>query len=137
MTTVICKGKQQTLECGSHAKIAILSSFFMSAGLDTMFCPLRTEIKPENDDSTEMTSEGDIGECERSEVTHAISRDCHGHDRCRISAEPSQLGATDCNSKHVLLNITFACILSENFNPDYLRHIDLKDMQKSEHRIEQ
>ena len=114
MSTVICKGKQQTLECGSHAKIAIMSSFFMSTELDTMFCPLRTEIKPEKDDSTPMTSEGNMRECERSEVTHAISRDCHGHNRCRISAEPSQLGANDCNSKHVLLNITFACILSKS-----------------------
>ena len=78
-------------------------------------------------------------------MTHATSRDCHGHNKCKITSEPSQLGATDCNSNHVLLNITFVCVLSENFNPEFLMHINSKesniktfDVQKFEQRrIEQ
>ena len=84
-----------------------------------MFGPLKTEFRPEQHNSTQMTSEADRIDCESSEVTHAISKDCHGHNKCKITAEPSQLGAQDCNSKNVFLNITFVCILSEHFNDEF------------------
>ena len=62
---------------------------------------------------------GNTVECLEVDVTHIVSRICHGHKACTVSEE-AMVYDRECN----FIDIHYACMDSVYFNYEFLRHIE-------------
>jgi len=124
---MVCGGENVQLECNESSEyIAIFSSSFRSAGSGPLYCPLRTEYIENALDYSKDNSGKNMKKCEKTDMTRSVIKYCHGRKECNIVADPGILGAPACQLQHVLLQITYACMVGSNFLPKYI-----KDQQKT------
>jgi len=85
----------QNLKCENGARLGIFSSIF-------------TNNVP-----------GNTVDCSEEDVTHIVSKICHGQKSCKVFEE-AMIIVKECN----FLDIRYACMDSGNFNNEFLRYIE-------------
>eukprot|EP00092_Neocalanus_flemingeri_P002661 GFUD01002849.1.p1 GENE.GFUD01002849.1~~GFUD01002849.1.p1 ORF type:complete len:542 (+),score=83.31 GFUD01002849.1:251-1876(+) len=121
VSKVLCRGESLSLTCSEPDKnIAVFSSSFQSVAAGPAFCPLISYVNLKDLEQSKDEGGRIMNECE---VTHAITRLCHGVHSCNVTANTSLLGATACHKEHVILKISYSCMTRQNFLPQFLKKV--------------
>ena len=105
---MMCKGKQLHLACDQlEERLVIMSSSFVSAATSPIYCYLDhrnfpVNAYPEKNYFQDPEKLSDIRRCEKTPVTQAIVKVCHGQKACNVTVDAQQIGAKDCKDLNVL-----------------------------------
>ena len=102
----LCDGDSLTLSCiKSEDRIVIFDGSFMIPENGLVNCPERSSFHFLKDAKATLRKS-----CDKTYVTTALFKKCHGREKCDVKANPQQLNAPKCKYLNALLSVKHACM---------------------------
>jgi len=123
---VVCGGEQVSLSCQEpDTRLAIFSTSFSTPASGHVFCPLpgRYVGRKRRPGLYHNLNLPGISECKNYPVTDKVSDLCHGYHSCTFKADPYDLEANPCQSFHLTLKTTFACVDKSVFHAKFVDRV--------------
>ena len=105
--------------------MAIFSTSFSTPASGHVFCPLpgRYVGRKRRPGYYQEPNLPGSNECKNYPVTDKVSDICHGYHSCTFKADPYELEAIPCQTFHLTLKTTFACVDKAVFHAKFVDRV--------------